>query len=39
MQLTSKQEEGLRICLERYRRHEPYSVIAGYAGTRKEYSS
>ncbi len=39
MQLTSKQEEGLRICLERYRRHESYSVIAGYAGTRKKYFS
>lgn len=35
MQLTSKQEEGLRICLERYKRRERFSVIAGYAGTGK----
>ena len=34
MQLTAKQEEGLRICLERYKKGERYSVIAGYAGTR-----
>lgn len=31
MELTRKQEEGLRIAVERYRQNEPYSVISGYA--------
>lgn len=35
MILTNKQEEGLRIALDRYRNNEPYTVIAGYAGTGK----
>lgn len=35
MQLTNKQEEGLQICLNRYKRGERFSVIAGYAGTGK----
>lgn len=35
MELTRKQEEGLRIAVERYRHNEPYTVIAGYAGTGK----
>lgn len=35
MQLTEKQEEGLNICLNRYRNRERFSVIAGYAGTGK----
>ena len=35
MELTRKQEEGLRIAIDRYRNHEPYTVIAGYAGTGK----
>lgn len=35
MELTRKQEEGLKIALERYRNNEPYTVIAGYAGTGK----
>lgn len=35
MELTRKQEEGLRIAIERYRMEEPYTVIAGYAGTGK----
>ena len=35
MELTHKQEEGLRIAIERYRHNEPYTVIAGYAGTGK----
>lgn len=35
MQLTNKQEEGLKIALERYKNHEPYTVISGYAGTGK----
>ena len=32
---TIKLEEGLRIAIERYRHNEPYTVIAGYAGTGK----
>lgn len=35
MELTRKQEEGLRIAVERYHQNEPYTVIAGYAGTGK----
>lgn len=35
MELTSKQEEGLRIALERYKNHEKYTVISGYAGAGK----
>lgn len=35
MILTEKQEQGLQICLERYRAGMKYSVIAGYAGTGK----
>ncbi len=35
MELTRKQEEGLKIAIERYLNHEPYTVIAGYAGTGK----
>ena len=35
MILTAKQEEGLRIAVERHRNHEKYTVIAGYAGTGK----
>lgn len=35
MELTRKQEEGLRIAIERYRNNEPYTVIAGYAGVGK----
>lgn len=35
MQLTKKQEEGLNICLNRYKNKERFSVIAGYAGTGK----
>lgn len=35
MQLTAKQEEGLKIAVERYKNHEPYTCIAGYAGTGK----
>lgn len=33
--LTKKQEEGLKIAIERYKHHEKYTVIAGYAGTGK----
>ena len=35
MILTRKQEEGLKIAVERHRAHEKYTVIAGYAGTGK----
>jgi len=35
MELTRKQEEGLKIAVERYHNNEPYTVIAGYAGTGK----
>ena len=35
MELTRKQEEGLRIAVQRHRNMEKYTVIAGYAGTGK----
>jgi len=35
MILTAKQEQGLKIAVERYHNNEPYTVIAGYAGTGK----
>ena len=35
MELTRKQEEGLRIAIDRYNHNESYTVIAGYAGTGK----
>lgn len=35
MELTRKQEEGLKIAVERYRNHEPYTCISGFAGTGK----
>lgn len=35
MELTAKQQEGLKIALERYNNHEKYTVISGYAGTGK----
>lgn len=35
MILTTGQEKGLKIAVERYRNKEPYTVIAGYAGTGK----
>lgn len=31
MELTTKQKQGLNIILERYRNHEKYTTIAGYA--------
>ena len=31
MILTSKQEEGLKIAVARYRQWEKYTVISGYA--------
>lgn len=35
MELTTKQEEGLKLALQRHRNNEKYVVIAGYAGTGK----
>ena len=35
MILTAKQEEGLRIAVERHRAGERFTVISGYAGTGK----
>ena len=35
MELTHKQEEGLKVAINRYRNGEPYTVIAGYAGAGK----
>jgi len=35
MILTAKQEQGLKIAIERYNNHEPYTVIAGFAGVGK----
>ena len=35
MILTAKQEKGLQIAVARYKAHEPYTCIAGYAGTGK----
>lgn len=35
MELTKKQEEGLKIAIDRHRAGEKYTVIAGYAGTGK----
>lgn len=35
MILTAKQEEGLRIAVSRYKNHEAYTTISGYAGTGK----
>ena len=35
MELTLRQQEGLRIAVERYRNREPYTVISGYAGAGK----
>lgn len=31
MQLTNKQEQGLKIAVARYRAKEKYTVISGYA--------
>lgn len=32
MELTKKQEQGLKIAIERYKNNEKYVTIAGYAG-------
>lgn len=31
MVLTRRQEQGLKIAVERYRNNEKYTVISGYA--------
>ena len=35
MELTAKQEEGLKITLERWRNKEKYTAISGFAGSGK----
>lgn len=35
MELTRKQEQGLKIAVQRFNDREPYTVISGYAGTGK----
>ena len=35
MELTQKQEKGLKIAIDRYKHGEKYTCIAGYAGTGK----
>lgn len=35
MELTRKQEEGLKLAVARYKNGEPWTCIAGYAGTGK----
>ena len=35
MVLTQKQEEGLKIAVDRHKAGERYTVISGYAGTGK----
>ena len=35
MVLTNKQEQGLKIAIDRYNHNEKYTCIAGYAGTGK----
>ncbi len=35
MVLTAKQEEGLRVAVQRYKERKPYTCISGYAGTGK----
>lgn len=38
MILTSKQEEGLKIAVERHRNGERYTTIAGYVGLKTHLS-
>jgi exodeoxyribonuclease-5 len=35
MELTEKQKQGLEIAVARYKAHEPWTCISGYAGTGK----
>lgn len=38
MILTHGQEQAIKVCVERYKNKEPYTVISGYAGTGKSTS-
>ena len=31
MELTRKQEEGLKIAIDRYSNHEKFTTVSGYA--------
>ena len=35
IKLTKKQEEGLRLAIQRFKNNEKYTCIAGYAGSGK----
>lgn len=35
MQLTKGQEQAIKVCVERYKNKEPYTVISGWAGVGK----
>lgn len=35
MELTEKQKQGLKIAISRYKAHESYTIISGYAGSGK----
>lgn len=35
MELTKGQEQAVKVCVERYKNKEPYTVISGFAGTGK----
>ena len=35
MILTQKQEQGLKLCIEKYLSNERFCVISGYAGAGK----
>lgn len=35
MELTNKQEQAVRIAIQRYKSKEPYTIISGWAGTGK----
>lgn len=39
MELTERQKEGLDIAIRRFLQQQKYTVIAGYAGTRKKHIS
>ena len=39
MILNEKQQKGLELAVARYANGQRYTVIAGYAGTRKKYFS
>ena len=38
MELTEKQKQGLAIAIDRYKRGEKATVIAGFARNRQKYS-